>query len=321
MFLKEKNTKPSQNPPHKLNTYCSNKYYNRQYQKKKTTYNKKTSYQNGTNQSTKYISNKNWKKQFTYWKEKENDKNFINTPKRKKNKDNSYTLTHSITYESEDAFLNKNSIDYTTSNSSTHEESNTETNSEKEIKEINQNKNKKNENNLGKNTKKYIKIKKKQRKMSSSSKNLDFKGIEKVQLILSPSSADSINVKSNNNINNGFKSTSSMNIEPYNKFNSVNQELNMAPTVNSILENTEILNVNVKISKDKNALFKLRRFDDLFLTVKLFCEINNIEEKMMKPIITQALSTLNNIYKIYNTQLDKKNINILRLLKTFNNDI
>lgn len=318
MFLKEKN-KPSQNSSHKLNTYNSNnnKYYNR----KKKTYNKKNSYQNNNNQ---YNTNKNWKK---YWKEKENDKNFINTPKKNK-KNNLNKNTIFMKYESEDTLLN---MDYcTTSNSSTHEES-TISNTEEIFEKFPE---KKNSENLSTRNKKNknIKIKKKQRKMSSSSKNLDFKGIEKVQLILSPpSSTDLINTINNNtnttnpnntNINNNtiIKSTST-NTEPYNKFNSVNQELNMAPTVNSILENTEILNVNVKISKDKNAIFKLRRFDDLFLTVKLFCEINKIEEKMMKPIITQALSTLNNIYKIYNTQLDKKNINILRLLKTFNNDI
>jgi hypothetical protein len=80
------------------------------------------------------------------------------------------------------------------------------------------------------------------------------------------------------------------------------------------------LQVNVKITKDKNVIFKLRRFDDLFLTVKLFCEINSIEEKLMKPIITKALCTLNSIYQIYNTQLDSKNINILQMLKNFDKE-
>ena len=107
--------------------------------------------------------------------------------------------------------------------------------------------------------------------------------------------------------------------EPYNKFNSVNNEL-ITPTINPIIENTEILEVNVKIAKDKNVVFKLRRFDDLFLTVKLFCEINSIEEKLMKPIITKALCTLNSIYQIYNAKMDSRNIKILQMLKTFNNN-
>ena len=107
--------------------------------------------------------------------------------------------------------------------------------------------------------------------------------------------------------------------EPYNKFNSVNSELN-EPIIVPMVENTEILKVNVKISKDKYVVFKLRRFDDLFLTVKLFCEINSIEEKLIRPIITKALCTLNSIYQIYNTQLDSKNIKILQMLKTINSD-
>ena len=114
------------------------------------------------------------------------------------------------------------------------------------------------------------------------------------------------------NIDNDFQ----LNNEPYNKFNSFNNEL-MTPIINPIVENTEILKVNVKIAKDKNVIFKLRRFDDLFLTVKLFCEINSIEEKLMKPIITKALCTLNSIYQLYNAQLDSKDIKILQMLKTF----
>ena len=126
-----------------------------------------------------------------------------------------------------------------------------------------------------------------------------------------------IDIKRNvsDNINNDFQSCN----EPYNKFNSVNNE-QIIPIMNPIVENTEILKVNVKISKDKNVVFKLRRFDDLFLTVKLFCEINSIEEKLMKPIITKALCTLNSIYQVYNTQLDSKNIKVLQMLKIFNSE-
>ena len=140
---------------------------------------------------------------------------------------------------------------------------------------------------------------KKNKKFSLSSKELDIK-----KSISNP-------IIDNNN------SDFQPNNEPYNKFNSVNNEL-ITPIINPIVENTEILQVNVKIAKDKNVMFKLRRFDDLFLTVKLFCEINSIEEKFMKPIITKALCTLNSIYQIYNTKLDQKNIKVLQMIKTFN---
>ena len=108
-----------------------------------------------------------------------------------------------------------------------------------------------------------------------------------------------------------------LNSEPYNKFNSCNSEL-VSNILSPIVENTEILQVNVKIDKDKIVVFKLRRFDDLFLTVKLFCEINSIEEKLIKPIIIKALCTLNSIYQIYNAQLDLQNIKILKMVKAIN---
>ena len=117
------------------------------------------------------------------------------------------------------------------------------------------------------------------------------------------------------NIENNFQ----LNSDPYNKFNSVNNEL-FTTLINPIIENTEILQVNVKISEDKNVVFKLRRFDDLFLTVKLFCEINSIEEKLIKPIITMALCTLNSIYQIYNSKLDEQKIKILKMINHFINE-
>ena len=84
---------------------------------------------------------------------------------------------------------------------------------------------------------------------------------------------------------------------------------------NPDFENTVILNVNVKISKDKTAVFRLKRYDDLFLTIKLFCEINSIDEKLMKPLIIKSLTTLNTIYQVMNSKLDNEEINILKEIK------
>ena len=126
------------------------------------------------------------------------------------------------------------------------------------------------------------------------------------------------NQKKKKSISSELKKSFSDNInEPYNKFNSINNEL-ISQSINPLVENTEILKIKVKIEKDKYLLFKLRRFDDLFLTVKLFCEINNIEEKLIKPIITMVLCGLNSIYQIYNTQLEMDNIKILRLVRSYN---
>ena len=106
--------------------------------------------------------------------------------------------------------------------------------------------------------------------------------------------------------------------DSFNKYNSINPELNQL-WLNPVAENTEILSVCVKVGKNKNAVFKLRRFDDLFLTVKLFCEINSINEKLMKPIIIKALSALNTIYQVYNSTIDSKNIEKLKMMNNFIN--
>ena len=84
---------------------------------------------------------------------------------------------------------------------------------------------------------------------------------------------------------------------------------------NPMFENTEILRVYVKISKDKIAVFKLKRYDDVFETIKLFCEINSVDEKLIKPLIIKSLSALNTIYQIMNCKLDDKKIKLLKKLK------
>lgn len=80
-------------------------------------------------------------------------------------------------------------------------------------------------------------------------------------------------------------------------------------------ENTVILNVQVKLSKDRTAIFKLKRYDDLFLTIKLFCEINSVDEELIKPLIVKSLSTINTIYQIMNTKLNNEQINMLNKIK------
>ena len=85
---------------------------------------------------------------------------------------------------------------------------------------------------------------------------------------------------------------------------------------NPEFENTVILLVNVKISKDKIAIFKLKRYDDVFETIKLFCEINLIDENLIKPLIIKSLNTLNTIYQIMNCKLDNKQINLLKNIKS-----
>ena len=86
--------------------------------------------------------------------------------------------------------------------------------------------------------------------------------------------------------------------------------------VNPQLENTEILRVKVKISKDNLAEFKLKRYDDVFETIKLFCEINGVKEELIKPLIMKSLSALNTIYQAMNTKIyNEEDIKLLKKLK------
>ena len=394
MFPKSKYSKSNQSS----SNYKSNlnisikpmKYHPNIYSKKKTTLNKKMSFQSNNN---KFTQNHTWKKHNSHnnWN-KENNKNYLNyeqyntnyesnqyyyIPKEKKesktnynkdkdqDKEKEYSSIYS--YESNDYISygcqtfkkneKNNSIEYTTtqSNSSTHEESNNN--------QYNSNENTyatvTNENFVS-NDSQTLNLEEEENTNTKQSSNNDINGIidfkslnsnlENTQQTEIGSDEPNPNIqkervpiqvqtyqkknkkqkkyKKNNTFSKelDINKSSSGNFEnelqlnePYNKFNSANSDLN-EPIIVPMVENTEILKVNVKISKDKYVVFKLRRFDDLFMTVKLFCEINSIEEKLIRPIITKALCTLNSIYQIYNTQLDSRNIKILQMLKTINSD-
>ena len=394
MFPKSKYSKSNQSS----SNYKSNlnisikpvKYHPNIYSKKKTTLNKKMSFQSNNN---KFTQNHTWKKHNSHnnWN-KENNKNYLNyeqyntnyesnqyyyIPKEKrenktnynkeKDQDKEKEYSSIYSYESNDYISNgsqtfkknekNNSIEYTTtqSNSSTHEESNNN--------QYNSNENTyatvTNENFVS-NDSQTLNLEEEENTNTKQSSNNDINGIidfkslnsnlentqqteigsdepnpniqkERVPIQVQTyqkknkkqkkykknntfSKELDINKSSSGNFENEFQLN-----EPYNKFNSANSDLN-EPIIVPMVENTEILKVNVKISKDKYVVFKLRRFDDLFMTVKLFCEINSIEEKLIRPIITKALCTLNSIYQIYNTQLDSRNIKILQMLKTINSD-
>ena len=127
-----------------------------------------------------------------------------------------------------------------------------------------------------------------------------------------------LNNNLNININNNNRCIIPNNKSSNNKYNKFNLNINnIIQSQNRILENTEILCVNVKLSNDKIVVFKLRRYDDLFNTVKLFCEINSIKEDLIKPIIIKSLEALNNIYKIYNWKMSKDDINQLNLINNY----
>ena len=82
-------------------------------------------------------------------------------------------------------------------------------------------------------------------------------------------------------------------------------------------ENTCILEINLKFSNNKIHNFKLNRFDDLFETVQIFCQINRLNSNLYIPIIINIMKALNSVYGIYNLELNEKELNELQFLKYF----
>ena len=94
-----------------------------------------------------------------------------------------------------------------------------------------------------------------------------------------------------------------------------NEEIIVTHKTNPAFENTVILNVKVKISKDNIAIFKLKRFDDVFTTIQYFCEINNLDEKFIKPLIIKSLCAINTLYQLMNCNINKDNLELLQTIK------
>ena len=80
-------------------------------------------------------------------------------------------------------------------------------------------------------------------------------------------------------------------------------------------ENTDILEIYVKISKTETLTFKIRRYDDMFKTVKMFCEINKLDIKLIRPFIVYIIRALNSIYGIYNLNLKSDEIQFIKDIK------
>ena len=80
-------------------------------------------------------------------------------------------------------------------------------------------------------------------------------------------------------------------------------------------ENTDILAIHVKISEKETLVFKIRRYDDMFKTVKIFCEINKLDIKLIRPLIIYIIKALNSIYGIYNLKLKSDEIQYLKDIK------
>ena len=117
-----------------------------------------------------------------------------------------------------------------------------------------------------------------------------------------------INYNQNVNINNGnsiqrsasnkFNSTKKSSKNFYNKFNSPKDTSSSNKN-----ENTVILTLRIKIAKNDYRVFNLKKYDDLFMSLQKFFELNQIKQELVKPIVTKIFFTLNKIFWLLNSKI------------------
>jgi hypothetical protein len=114
-------------------------------------------------------------------------------------------------------------------------------------------------------------------------------------------SIESINQSNLNNINYSNKNSNEENQNKkknklfYNKFSS--------PKENFINENTVILTLKVKVAKNDYRYFNLKKYDDLFVSLEKFVDLNKIKQELVKPIVTKIFMALNKIFWLLNNKI------------------
>ena len=81
----------------------------------------------------------------------------------------------------------------------------------------------------------------------------------------------------------------------YNKFSSSKE--------NSTNENTVILTLKIKLAKDDYRVFNLKKYDDLFISLEKFFDLNKIDQNLVKPIVTKIFTALNKIFWLLNNKV------------------
>ena len=126
------------------------------------------------------------------------------------------------------------------------------------------------------------------------------------------------NIKNMNTMNNMNTATYNYTFQNYyNILFSKNEEKikNENIIIDPKKENTCILEISLKLTNDKIYNFKLNRFDDLFETVQIFCQINKLNTKLYIPVLINIMKALNSIYGIFNLKLTQKEIDELQVIK------
>ena len=115
------------------------------------------------------------------------------------------------------------------------------------------------------------------------------------------SNSNNSNALENSNNNLSLKSKHSKNYgnpqrkKYFNKFNGAKE--------NSTNENTVILTLKIKVAKDDFRVFNLKKYDDLFISLEKFFDLNKIEQSLVKPIVTKIFTALNKIFWLLNNKV------------------
>lgn len=135
---------------------------------------------------------------------------------------------------------------------------------------------------------------------------------------LSKSNSSNINsISKNNNCingNNGENHSRKKSKNYYNKFNTAKE--------NNMNENTVILTLKIKVAKNDYRIFNLKKYDDLFISLEKFVDINKIRQELVKPLVTKIFKTLNKIFWLLNNKIgiyDQEYLNSLYKLWIKNN--
>ena len=96
----------------------------------------------------------------------------------------------------------------------------------------------------------------------------------------------------NNNIENSARKKSK---SYYNKFN--------ASKENGMNENTVILTLKIKVAKNDYRVFNLKKYDDLFVSLEKFVDLNKIKQDLVKPLVSKIFNTLNKIFWLLNNKI------------------
>jgi hypothetical protein len=124
-------------------------------------------------------------------------------------------------------------------------------------------------------------------------------------------SSQNLSIKSKNSKNIGNPQRKKY----YNKFNSSKE--------NSTNENTVILTLKIKVAKDDYRVFNLKKYDDLFISLEKFFDLNKIEQNLVKPIVTKIFTALNKIFWLLNNKIgiyDQEYLNSLYKVWIKNNE-